>query len=528
MASVADLRHAIAQARLEVEEADRRRVILRGEINEANQRQQLRRELEIIISARDKKLSQNGGMGSYRERIDTDHAGDHMHTAISTDTFIAQATRKTENTSPHDGKVNITSSITKGEYIWRVQGMSWLENALMENGEETLWSNDFFVGTAKFDLVYAPTQGCIDFRDTQIGSLAIRHQDQMGIIFRYKLFIKKAGGDFVQWGPEANECHPDWEEMGKVFGPDVQKCPGEDSEPEQPIGIFGLTHEDLVKSEWVENDTLTVKAKVEVMSGSQPTTEALAPDVVVPPSTITQNILSMLEDGKYTDTTFVVEDRQIRAHSFILAARSEVFDRELNGCMQESLSKVVQITDADFATFDIFLRFLYTDDLKSVEAMIKSQVDLEKLQAAASGSGSTTCVANPRTVMLQNILSVSHRYQVQRLRLWCEQQLCEYICKDEVCSILCQAHLYDAVQLEKACLSFIKNNMVTVTATRGFGALSAEWPEVMLKINLFFAGLSEKGAAEALAAYEEKRKKRGAQTSVQEIDTGSAKHLRSE
>jgi len=403
--------------------------------------------------------------------------------------------------------------------------MSWLKNALDDNAIQSLLSSDFYIGTTLFDMSYAPTRVPIDDEQKQIGSLVIRHRHETGVIFRYKMFIKRAGGDFVQWGAEGDECHPYWDVVSKAFGPDVCQV---EQQPAPPFGIFGLTHAALVQSEWVEDDTLTVKVQVEVMEDSSVVTEAPTSDVVVPLPTITTNLLSMLEDARNTDTTFIVEERRISAHSQILSARSEVFDRELNGSMQESISKVVEIKDVEFATFNVFLRFLYTDDLNQVASMIKSQIEMEKPQAAAGSSGDATQAGKSRTTILQNILAASHKYQVQRLQLWCEQELCKHICKDEVCTILCQAHLYDAKQLEKVCLGFIKNHMEPVMSTRTFGSLSSEWPEVMLKINIFLAGLSEIKASEVITAHEESRKKRGAQQSVEELATGNTKCARCE
>ena len=51
------------------------------------------------------------------------------------------------------------------------------------------------------------------------------------------------------------------------------------------------------------------------------------------------------------------------------------------------------------------------------------------------------------------------------LRLWCEQQLCECIDVDGACDVLRQAHLYEAKQLEAACLDFVKANMAAVAVT---------------------------------------------------------------
>merc|ERR1711953_1267629 len=137
-------------------------------------------------------------------------------------------------------------------------------------------------------------------------------------------------------------------------------------------------------------------------------------------------------------------------------------------------------------TFKALLRFLYTDDFECVDSLLKSRITEVEFEAAADSSGSSIDAArstlDPRVAMMQNILAASHKYQVSRLQHWCEQQLCGHISKNKVCSILCQAHLYEAKQLENACLSFIKDNMEMVVATPAFGSFSEEWPEVMLKV----------------------------------------------
>ena len=70
------------------------------------------------------------------------------------------------------------------------------------------------------------------------------------------------------------------------------------------------------------------------------------------------------------------------------------------------------ISDCDVATFKALLHFLYTDNFTSVEELIKS--------TANNGEESPS----QRLALLQGLLAVSHKYQVKRLRLWCEQQLC--------------------------------------------------------------------------------------------------------
>ena len=106
------------------------------------------------------------------------------------------------------------------------------------------------------------------------------------------------------------------------------------------------------------------------------------------------------------------------------------------------------------------------------------------------------------------MLAVSHRYQVARLQLWCEGQLAELVSAGTVCASLCQAHIYEARQLEEACLDFICANHTRVSVTPDFGALSAEWPEVMLKVVHKLSGVQQIEATPAIEAATSLRTKR--------------------
>ena len=55
--------------------------------------------------------------------------------------------------------------------------------------------------------------------------------------------------------------------------------------------------------------------------------------------------------------------------------------------------------------------------------------------------------------------------------------------------MLCQAHLYEAKELEQGCLRTIKENFETVVLTSEFGALAFKWPEVMVKITMYIGGI---------------------------------------
>ena len=78
---------------------------------------------------------------------------------------------------PCSGEINVTDAVVKGEYLWKVRGMSWLLCALADN-DETFVVTDFFkVGGHALDLVYSPKQDASLNHASQYGSLAIRHWD---------------------------------------------------------------------------------------------------------------------------------------------------------------------------------------------------------------------------------------------------------------------------------------------------------------------------------------------------------------
>jgi hypothetical protein len=132
--------------------------------------------------------------------------------------------------------------------------------------------------------------------------------------------------------------------------------------------------------------------------------------------------------------------------------------------------------------------------------------------AAAHGSkGGAAAAATKRnspdqtryTALLQHVLATAHRYQVERLRLWCEKELCGCITTASVCDVLCQAHLFEAPQLEEVCLDFVKENLTKVVTTPSFGRLTVECPPVMLKVMAHNGNLDKGTATAALKAQEQ-------------------------
>ena len=149
-----------------------------------------------------------------------------------------------------------------------------------------------------------------------------------------------------------------------LFGPNV--C----EPPSTPSGIFGLSHAELIESEWLVDDALTVKVKIELRPQIEYLDQESIDDVVVLPSTIGDKMLHLLDTGSASDVAFMVQQEEIRAHSQILSACSEVLERQLACGMKETALKQVVIEDCDLTIFRAFLRYVYSDSFAPLEGLV--------------------------------------------------------------------------------------------------------------------------------------------------------------
>jgi speckle-type POZ protein len=533
-----ELQAAIDASELEYQEHELRESAADEETVAAEERQRLRRVLEATHAATEQKRDDAIATEELNTSIDEDEDGAYLESYTGSrgtcNKFYVQKQRAETKVPTKSGSVSKHDAhIVKKEYEWKITGMSWLETSLRQSEETCATSRafglcqerdehlDFNKGDQKFALLYNPrgeklnlrtiVGGCpvwcgVKFHERGVdvdaskarGSLALAWSHS-GITLRHSFFIKRAGGDFEQWGETTDDVRssvmynePSCE--AHFFGPDVH---GPDSVPSS-VGIFGLTHGQLLRSEWVENDALTVKVVLEtrreISVPCVPHTsdeELKESEIQVSAPSLAKNLLLMFESGKHSDVSFDVSGEKFDAHVNILSARSNVLDRELSCGMQESEKRKVVIHDCSPAAFKAMLQFLYTDDFVHVEQMV---------QAAEAGGGLDDDLQQKRMSLLQDLLAVTHKYEVSRLQLWCERQLSQHISLNGVCSVLIQAHLHDAAQLEQACLKFMKESFQDVVTTASFGRLMKDWPQVALKITIYNAGVTAERAKAAADA----------------------------
>lgn len=474
---------------------------------EAVERQRLRRRLDIlnqqVAGERETAAIYTNGA----REVDHDRQGPYLPNLPPSRHVLSSPTENKDRhgrarTRPGEYHVSFSQDAIRTEYVWKIEGMSWLHLALEREDKEYAVTDVYKIQETgdKFEFLYNASDGPVlagDDDEQFFTSLGFRFKEETESAIRYKICIQRSGCDFVPWGPQREVSSQVMKEQN-VFGPDVHSRSG------CATGIFGLSHKQLLQSEWVHNDVLTVKFELEVLGAREDTLTVTLPlkrmQVRVPPPSLASNFTSFLEDGNLSDVTFVVKGESVRAHSQVLAARCEVFGRQMQSGMRESESKRVTIDECEPDAFQAFLLFLYSDDFSEVTKYMEPRVTKNSDQGSSD--------ARTASSFLQDVMSISHKYQIPRLTLWCEQQLCDSISEENVCSVLSQAHLCEAKHLEDTCLSYIKNNMEKIASTPGFAQLSVAWPQIMLRLSLFVSGASSESVAASVAAQESALRKR--------------------
>jgi len=498
-----ELRERLEKQRKRQQDLDEQIVEARRSVDEAEERQRLRRELD----ANDDLIASKQNMLDYkhdrRRRIDSDISGPHLPEMSSSSARKARAP-----VNPKDAQVmqriHYGRSVVRHEQLFKIEGLSWLPSCLEQEERECTTCEPFRVvqddETSTYILVFSPITGSLqhkryedvhtDFEmidEDTTGTLAlVRTESHYGTNLDTQFFVQAASGEFKQWGKRSRVAVPaiPWAEGLRcwVGGPDLAA---------KSKGVFGLPFAELLTSEWVQGDTITFKCVIEELPmAAHPEDEQIRiaqaltenverPKLVeVPPPTITDDLLAMLIGGWQSDITIEVvhgeeaEPVRFTAHASLLSQRSAVFAAALAHGMRESQTRTITVSDVPPIVLKALLYFLYTDDFEQVDKALRE--------------GGLAEVADHRHAQLQALLAAAHKYQVLRLLRWVEAQLCSGLSIEVASSFLALAHTYEAAQLETHCLNFIKAHMAQVCARADFGSLSHA---CLVKLNMHCAGV---------------------------------------
>ena len=196
------------------------------------------------------------------------------------------------------------------------------------------------------------------FDDDLCGTLAlIRAADHYGTNLCYRFFVRDASGEFQPLGEATRVAvfsREDHERACFIGGP---ACLNSESK-----GLFGLSFDELLGSEWVKDDSICFKVCIEeaVMkehpSGGQIRVgktdvvyEHKPPSVEVPPPTLQADFLSLLTEGRHSDVTIEAAFGEaapvaFSAHTIILSQRSDVFAAAFSHEMRESATRTLTVT----------------------------------------------------------------------------------------------------------------------------------------------------------------------------------------
>uniref|UniRef100_A0ACD6A1U4 Uncharacterized protein n=1 Tax=Avena sativa TaxID=4498 RepID=A0ACD6A1U4_AVESA len=199
-------------------------------------------------------------------------------------------------------------------------------------------------------------------------------------------------------------------------------------------------------------------------------------DAVDALSDVHQHFPHLLQNEVGADVTFEVNGETFAAHRCVLAARSKFFMAQLFGPMTENnTSSVIQIKDMEAKVFAALLSFIYTDSFPGMD------MDNDMEEEVGQDEEEVEYV-----MWLQDLFVAADRYDLQRLKLLCEEHLVDHLCVSSVASTLALAEQHYCHRLKEACLKFIQVQSLPclekVMATDGWECIVTTYPSVLKEI----------------------------------------------
>ncbi|XP_037451786.1 BTB/POZ and MATH domain-containing protein 1-like [Triticum dicoccoides] len=342
--------------------------------------------------------------------------------------------------SPSSSASGIVADTTKGHHYLTIHGYYDTKGALTG---EWISSLSFTVGGHRWRINYFPNGMRTEVADYVSLSLQLYKEVATAVKIKFEIC-------FADEEEEAEQAVA--LESASVSAFTSRKCWEYDD---------FIRREDLENSKHLKNNSFTVRCDIVVIHTYRSADNAVA-YVSVPPCNVCQNLGKLFETKMGTDVVFEVGGETIPAHRCVLAACSPVFAAELFGQMKEgnaAAAGVVRVEDLEMEVFKALLRFAYTGSL-SLQGMENDHVTCQKLLVAAD------------------------RYGMERLKLICEEWICECIDVDTVVTILALAERHHCEGPKKACFDFLADpaKLRGVMATGGFQNLWESCPSLMMEL----------------------------------------------
>uniref|UniRef100_A0ACD6A1Q6 Uncharacterized protein n=1 Tax=Avena sativa TaxID=4498 RepID=A0ACD6A1Q6_AVESA len=338
--------------------------------------------------------------------------------------------------------VATASAAEQSSHVVKIHGYSRAK-MLLETGKYVK-STPFSVGGYNWFIKYYPhgyqIHGCTSIY------LALDSSDGKDLMVEARVSLLGKDGEPV---PTYNHTS-----SGHIF-------PSKSSSREILLNSIG--HENLEKSVHLRDDCFSIRCDVTIFKDANKGNQF----VMVPPSNLHQHLGELLKNMDGADVTFQVGGERFSAHRSVLAARSSVLTAELFGGMKENLCDPIKIGDMEADVFKSLLHFIYTDSLPVL-----------------AHEGTDEGATRGDVVAASHLLVAADRYNIERLKLICEEKLCNHIDSSMVATTLALAEQHSCNGLKGACFEFLASpsNLEAMVASDGFEHLKSSCPSVLKEL----------------------------------------------
>ncbi|OEL16022.1 BTB/POZ and MATH domain-containing protein 2 [Dichanthelium oligosanthes] len=333
----------------------------------------------------------------------------------------------------------IVAATATGSHVLKIEGYSRTKG--LGNGK-SISSSTFDVGGHRWCIKYYPDgSGSNDAAGWISFNLNLRHADATDVKASIKFSLLDEMGEPVQSYTKCsgdiytfNTTNPGW---------------GYDRFIEKKV---------LEESNYLKDDCFRVRC--DVIVSKEIRTDDTIQFVTVPPSDMHQHIGHLLsfEDAE-ADVTFRVGKETFDAHRLVLGARSSVFMSKFFALFKEKHTSHIQIDDMEPRVFKAMLHYIYTDSVPEIH------------------KGDTL-------VMARHLLVAADRYSLWRLKLICEDKLCNCISTSTVATTLALAEQHGCKGLKEACFKFLRSpgNLKTIMGSDRFQHLTSSYPSLLSEL----------------------------------------------
>ncbi|XP_044444861.1 BTB/POZ and MATH domain-containing protein 1-like [Aegilops tauschii subsp. strangulata] len=344
---------------------------------------------------------------------------------------------------------------TRGEHVFKIEGYSVCKGFGVG---KFIRSATFSVGGHDWCVRYYPDGVTEAYRDYVSVYLELMNRDVEVLALCHLTLVQQATGSPAQFASP------------KLMAPVLLSSSIGSITWSWGYATFATRSDLEASSHWyIPDDVLLIKCELTVIKPkvAQMSMTTRNFHIQVPPSDLSDNLRSLLEEGEGSDVSFKVKDEVFTAHKIVLAMRSPVFKAELYGPMRDKFEQSITIKDMEPAVFKALLRFIYSDELPPMD-------DLND---------------DDKQEMVKHLLVATDRYGVERMKLMCERKLCKFLEANNVATTLALADQHHCSKLKDACIGFINSldRVDDVMTSTGYQHLKRACPSV-------FVGMWEKAA----------------------------------